>query len=70
MFKVQTYDETLAGQPWRTVKSFPRQAVAERVAQNMKRDGELTRVIETRNVNIGLYGKVAVAELPRMVWPI
>jgi hypothetical protein len=70
MFKVQTYDAKLIGQPWRTVKEYPRQAVAERVAQNMKLDGELTRVIEAHRTNIGLYGARVVADLPRTVWPI
>ena len=58
------------GQPWKTVRTYGRRAVAEQVARNMKRDGAETRVIQSDRMNIGLYGAQVIADLPRTVWPL
>lgn len=43
-FKVQSLNLKLAGQPFKTVKSFRNNTVAEHVAKYMRTDGGYTRV--------------------------
>jgi hypothetical protein len=55
-FKIQIVDTspTYVGNPWRTVKVFGNQAVAERVAQNMRKDDRnaTIRVIESGRARV------------------
>jgi hypothetical protein len=40
------------GVPWKTVRAYKNQAVANRVAKNMECDGEITRVLQSDGVYI------------------
>lgn len=40
------------GPPWKTVRAYNNQAVANRVAKYMERDGEVARVLQSDGVYI------------------